>query len=175
MRTLSRFAVIAACAALLAGQAAAEPLEKLAGKLAKGLQGQPNKKVAVMDFSYPGGALSSGSSIVQERLTTYLVEGGNIVVVERSLIKKILEEKKLEATGLIDPATTKELGKILGVGVIVTGTLNDLPKNRTEVNARAIDTESGKILAASQAKIERTWTDLPVSPGGTVAVGPTTR
>jgi len=174
MKTLSRFAVIAACAALLAGQAAAEPLEKLAGKLAKGLNDQPNKKVAVMDFSYPGGAQSSGSSIVQERLTTFLVEGGKIEVVERSLIKKILEEKKLEATGLIDPATTKELGKVLGVAVIITGTLNDLPKNRTEVNARAIDTESGKILAASQAKIERTWTDLPVRPDGTVAPGSTT-
>ncbi|MBI5243094.1 MAG: VWA domain-containing protein [Elusimicrobia bacterium] len=175
MRTLSRFAVIAACAALLASPATgAEPLKKLADKLAKALKDQPNKKAAVLNFSYPDGALSSGSTIVQERLTTHLVEGGKIEVIERNLIKKILEEKKLETTGLIDPATTKELGKLLGVGAIITGTLNDLPKNKTEVNARAIDTTSGKILAASLTKIERTWTDSPVRPGGAVVVGPAT-
>ncbi|MBI4051899.1 MAG: VWA domain-containing protein, partial [Elusimicrobia bacterium] len=160
--------------ATLASTAGAEPLEKLAGKLAKGLKDQESKKVAVLNFPYPDGGTSSGSSIVQERLTTFLAESGKTEVIERNLIKKVLEEMKLETTGIIDSATTKELGKILGVGALVTGTLNDLKKNKTEVNARIIQVETGKILAAGQTKIERTWTDSPVRPAGTKTNGATT-
>ncbi|MBI4248730.1 MAG: hypothetical protein HY611_04435 [Elusimicrobia bacterium] len=148
--------------AALSSAAGAEPLERLAGKLGKGLRDQENKKVAVLDFPYPGGALSSGSSIIQERLTTFLVEGGKVKVIERSLLRKVMEEMKLEAAGAVDSATTKELGKVLGVGAVVTGTLNDLRKGKTEVNARVIEAETGRILAAGRAKIERTWSDSPV-------------
>ncbi|OGS04659.1 MAG: hypothetical protein A3G41_03085 [Elusimicrobia bacterium RIFCSPLOWO2_12_FULL_59_9] len=150
----------------LSGAAAAEPLEKLAGKLGKGLGDQENKKVAVLDFPYPGGGLSSGSSIVQERLTTFLVESGKVEVIERSLLRKVLEEMRLESTGVIDSETTKELGKVLGVGALVTGTLNDLGRGKTEINARVIQADTGKILSAGRAKIDRTWSDSPVkSPG----------
>jgi TolB-like protein len=138
---------------------AADPLKKLSAKLAKSMKDSPNKKVAVLSFGYTDGGSNSGSTIVQERMTTFLVEGGKLEVIERNLLMKILEEKKLETTGLIDPATTKELGKLLGVGAVVTGTLNDLSDKKTEVNARAIDTESGKILAAGMCEVERTWSD----------------
>ena len=98
-------ALLLACAA----PAAAEPLEKLSRQLQDGLKGQPVKIVAVLGFGYHDGAASSGSSIVQERLTTFLVQGGKLQVVERSLLRKALEEMKLEGSGLMDPQTTKEL------------------------------------------------------------------
>ena len=126
----------------------------------------------MLNFPYHDGGLSSGSSIVQERLTTFLVESGKIEVIERNLLKKILDEMKLETTGVIDEKTTKELGKVLGVSGIVTGTLNDL-KKKTEVNARIIHTQTGKILAAGSVKIKRTWTDLPVVPDKPVISNPT--
>lgn len=142
----------------------AEPLRKLAAKLEKGLSGQANKKIAVLSFPYHDGTTSSGSTIVQERMTTFLVEGGKIDVIERNLLKKVMEELKLGMTGLIDPKTSMELGRILGVGAIVTGTLNDVSSDMTEVNARVIEAETGKILAAGQAEIERTWKDSPAAP-----------
>lgn len=158
-------ACLFAAVALSAATVSAEPLEKIAKKLGGKLKDGKIAKVAVLDFQYHDGATSSGSSVVQERLTTYLASGGKVEVIERNLIKKLLEEQKLEMTGVIDPKTTKELGKILGVPVVITGTLNDLADKKTEVNARAVDTESGKILAAAQAEIERTWTDSPVKRG----------
>jgi TolB-like protein len=160
------------CAALAGPAHCADPLKKLSEKLGKGVEGRENKKVAVLGFPYPDGASSSGSTIVQERLTTFLVEGGSLEVIERNLIKKILEEKKLEQTGIIDPATTRELGRVLGVGAVVTGTLNDLPKGMTEVNARIIDSETGRILAAAQAEVERTWKDPPVKAGSAAPTPP---
>lgn len=159
MRALKLLCALSLSAVLASPASAADPLKKLSAKLAKAMKDAPNKKVAVLSFGYADGGTNSGSAIVQERMTTFLVEGGKLEVLERNLLKKVLEEKNLETTGLIDPATTKELGKLLGVGAVVTGTLNDLSEKKTEVNARAIDTESGKILAAGMAVMERTWSD----------------
>ena len=136
-----------------------QSLEKLAQKLEKGLKAKSNTKLAILNFPYHNGKLSNGSSIVQERLTTFIAGSGKIEVIERNLLKKVLEEMKLEATGLIDEKTTKEIGKILGVGAIVTGTLNDLTAGQVEINARVIQTETGKILTAGQAIVNKTWAD----------------
>ncbi len=167
MKTRPRLVLALSLLTFLAASASAEPLEKLARKLEAGLKGQPVKLMAVLSFPYHDGATSSGSTIVQERLTTFLVESGNVQVVERSLLKKALEEMKLETTGLMDPQTTKELGKVLGVDAVVVGTLNDLSKKKTEINARIIQTETGKILTAGQTSFSRTWTDDPIkTPAG---------
>lgn len=161
-----RISVLCLCLALSAGSAqGAEPLKKLSAKLEKGVKDEANKKVAVLSFPYADGGQSSGSSIVAERLTTFLVGGGKAEVIERSLIAKVMDELKLGATGALDAESTQKVGKLLGVGAVVTGTLNDLPKGKTEVNARLIQTETGRILAAGQADIERTWSDAPVRPG----------
>ncbi|MFH1540700.1 MAG: CsgG/HfaB family protein [Elusimicrobiota bacterium] len=145
----------------------ADPLKELAKKLEKGLLCQSNKKIAILNFQYPDGGLSSGSSIVQERLTTFLVEGNQAEIIERNLLKKILEEIKFEASGVVDTKTTQEMGKLLGVGSIITGTLNDISSSKTEVNARVIETQTGKIIVAGQTNIKRTWKDMPVKPSVT--------
>lgn len=140
----------------------ADPLKKMAKVLARGMGNLENKKIAILPFPYHDGAMSSGSTIVSERLTTYLVGKYEVEVIERSLLNKVLEEMKLGETGVVDQETTKEIGNILGVEAVVTGTLIDLPKNKTEVNARLIQTETGKILSAYNKKIKRTWKDEPV-------------
>jgi curli biogenesis system outer membrane secretion channel CsgG len=67
--------------------------------------------------------------IVAERLITGLVETGRFAVIERLLLEKLPEEQRLGATGVIDPSSTAQLGKILGVKTIVA---------RTVTNSRAI-------------------------------------
>ena len=171
MRKLSyASAVVLALALAGAVPAQAEPLEKMARKMEKALKGKENRKVAVLAFPYHDGRSSSGSTLVQERLTTYLAAGGKVQVIERNLLNKVLDEMKLENTGLIDKDTTHKLGKVLGVACIVTGTLYDLGAEKTEVNARLISTESGEILTAGLTKIARTWKDDPVRPGGATAL-----
>jgi TolB-like protein len=120
-----------------------------------------NKKIAVLPFPYTNGDISSGSSIVAERLTTQLAQRPEVQVIERSLLSKVLGEIKLEESGVIDPASMHQVGHVLGVGAVVTGTLIDLENQKTEVNARLIDAESGAVLSAATERIDRTWTDLP--------------
>lgn len=148
-------------AMFLAGAVFADEYDTLAKKLSKGVEKLPSKKIAVMSFPHHDGGISSGSLAVSERLTTRLAGIKGVKVIERSLLDKVLSEMKLETSGVIDSETSKKLGKVLGVDAIVTGTLIDLKDNKTEVNARMINTETGEILSAAVEKIERTWQDRP--------------
>ena len=144
---------------LISSSVVAGPIEKLADKLQKGLKTDTQLKIAVLDFNYTDGRNSQGPMIVQERLTTLLAQNKKLIIIERNLLKKILGELKLEASGVIDTKTAKKIGKLLGVDAIASGTLNDLKNSKTEINARIIETESAKILSASSAIIKKTWKD----------------
>ena len=144
---------------LITSTAMAGPIEKLAGKLQKGLKTDSQLKIAVLDFNYTDGRKSQGPMIIQERLTTILAQNKKLVLIERNLLKKIMGELKLGASGAIDTKTAKKIGKLLGVDAIASGTLNDLKNSKTEINARIIETESAKILSAASAVIKKTWKD----------------
>ncbi|MCG2726850.1 MAG: VWA domain-containing protein [Elusimicrobia bacterium] len=148
---------------LLYSNAAAGSIEKLADKLQNGLKTDTQLKIAVLEFNYTDGRNSQGPIIIQERLTTILAQNKNLTIIERNLLKKIMGELKLEASGAIDATTAKKIGKLLGVDAIASGTLNDLKNSQTEINARIIETESAKILSAASAIIEKTWKDTSSS------------
>ena len=145
--------------AVFCGGAWAQPLDKLAGKLSAGLKDRPAIKLAVLEFPYTGGKASEGPVIVQERLTTALAQNKKITLIERGLLKKVLGELNLQASGSIDEETVKKLGKMLGADAIVTGTLNDIKETQTEINARIVETETAKILAAASLSVKKTWKD----------------
>lgn len=69
----------------------------------------------------------------------------------------VLEELHLSETGLLDTKATKRIGQALGSDVIVTGTLIDLNKQKTELNSRGLLVDNGRIVTASRAMLNRTW------------------
>jgi curli biogenesis system outer membrane secretion channel CsgG len=140
-----------------AALAAPDPIEKIAKELADGIGAQHKLKVAVVGVSQYGNFVSEGAGFVSERLTTYLVKDRRFPVIERDHIAQILSELHLSETGVLDPASAKQVGKMLGADIIVTGSLIDLEKNQTEFNARALSADTGRILAASRAMLKRTW------------------
>ena len=143
----------------LCGAAWAQPLDKLADRLLSGIKDRPAIKLAVLEFPYAGGRASDGPVIVQERLTTALAQNKKITLIERGLLKKVMGELNLQSSGAIDDETAKKLGKMLGADAVVLGTLNDLKETETEINARIVETETGKILAAASSNVEKTWKD----------------
>lgn len=143
---------------------AGDPLKGVAVKLAKPLKKLKDPKIGLLIFPYHDGKISSGSSIVSERLTTSMAEIKGIRVIERRLIQKLLQEQKLSESGAIDQRTASQIGKILGVNVIVTGTLIDLDDDKTEVNARGLSIETGEVISAGAATIQRSWADRPKFP-----------
>jgi len=110
-------------------------------------------KIAVLDFKLQGKGFETEDlgEIVAEWLITTMVKDGRFDVVERRLLKKIIAEQQLSETGLLDQGTTAQLGKVLGVKVVISGSVMRI-KEIIEVNARIIDVESGSILAAESVK-----------------------
>lgn len=110
-------------------------------------------KIAVLDFELRGDSFKTKDigGIVAEWFTTTLVKDGRFEVVERALLQKIVEEQKLGMTGLIDDSSTAELGKILGVKTIITGSVLQI-KDTIDVNARIINVKSGSIVAAENIR-----------------------
>ena len=111
-------------------------------------------KIAVLDFQMQGDQSASSKDmgkIVAEWLITGLVETGRFDVIERRLLEKLLEEQKLGVTGAIDPNSAAQLGKILGVKTIVSGTVTSL-EGYTEINARLINVDTASIVAAEKVR-----------------------
>ena len=110
-------------------------------------------KVAVLDFQLQGEGYDTQDmgKIVSEWLITALVKEGRFEVVERRLLEQIFQEHKLIMTGVVDEQSATQVGKLLGVKVIISGSVLKL-KNYTEVNARIIDVESASIITAENAK-----------------------
>ena len=110
-------------------------------------------KVAVLDFQLQGEGYDTADmgKIVSEWLITALVKEGRFDVIERRLLEQIFQEHKLIMTGVVNERGATELGKLLGVKVIISGSVMKL-KNFTEVNARIIDVESASIITAERVK-----------------------
>lgn len=109
-----------------------------------------DQKIAVIEFSELKGseyAESAKGKLVSERLITNLVNSGRVTVIERSQLEKVIDELKLNLQGIIDSSSAREVGTLLGIDSLVTGTVIELAEN-TEINARMIDAKSGKIISA---------------------------
>ncbi len=115
------------------------------------------------------------STIVSDMLISALVQTGVFDVIERTQLQRLLEEHQLAKEGLLDPSTAAKAGKILGVDFILGGKLTefgikekreggaaviglltggaiDIRKStaRAVVDARLVDTSTGRILMAVQ-------------------------
>jgi len=105
------------------------------------------KIIAIKDFEVIMGRNKEVGKYVQEDITTALVNSGQFNVVERLKLQSVLDELKLTQLGLTDPEGAKEVGKLLGADVILTGTLAATGEE-WNVNLRLINTESGLITSA---------------------------
>ena len=112
-------------------------------------------KIAILDFRVEVDDIETKDmgAIISEWLTTEFVKAGRFEVVERRLLKEIMEEQKMVEYGLVDSKTAIQLGKILGVKAIISGSVYKL-RDVIEVNARIIDVEKASIVAAENVKSE---------------------
>jgi len=110
-------------------------------------------KIAVLDFDLKGSGFETEDmgAIVAEWFITAFVKEGRFDVVERGLLKKILYEQKLGMSGILDETTATKIGKLLGVKIIISGSVLKL-QNILEINARIIDVETASIIAAENVK-----------------------
>ncbi|MBI3552674.1 MAG: hypothetical protein HY077_09145 [Elusimicrobia bacterium] len=140
----------------------ADDYSRVAGELSKAAVRHGKRRVAVLPFQEGGGRGGSGGLFVSEKITGPLLNDERLEVVERTLLQSVLKEQRLQLSGAADPRSIKELGKVLGVEAIVTGTLLNLKDDRVELNARLIDAETARVLWVASARVQKEWAETLV-------------
>jgi TolB-like protein len=116
------------------------------------------RTVAVVDFTDLQGSVTElGRFIAEEMALGLVVAKKNLSVIDRTHLRTLMQEHKLGASGLIDPATARKLGQIAGVQALVTGTLTPFADS-VRVVIKVLDTETALVLTAASMDIAKTKT-----------------
>lgn len=89
-------------------------------------------RIGIMAFSNSWTDLNG----VENLFAKYLIRHG-FKVVERAQLESILREHNISVSGYLDPATTREIGRILGVDVLLIGEVSSYTPARTELTMTA--------------------------------------
>ncbi len=140
------------------------------------------KRIAVVDFEDRSGWGHNIGQGLADMLVTELVKSGKFMVIEREELNRILEEQGLGMSGAVTPQSAAQVGKLLGVEIMVTGSISEFGekksgiggsigklglggkltkrKARAVVDIRLVNTTTGEIVLAETAVGEASSTGL---------------
>ena len=107
---------------------------------------------AVVEFQVRGGLDEQSGAIIADQMMAAIANTGRFVLRDRlplSAAAKIAKASELGETGLLDPKTAAELGRLYGLDAVVTGGVYKLGDLIT-VTARLIDTKTASLLRSGQ-------------------------
>lgn len=133
------------------------------------VEAQQKVRIAVMDFANNSGWTYWGEQLgaaAADELMTQLVKSGEFTVIERERLHTILAEQQLGMSGAVNPSTATRIGELLGVQVILTGSITQFSIDRksggigpvsanyteaeSRLDVRIVDTTTGEILLVAE-------------------------
>ncbi|MCL2184814.1 MAG: InlB B-repeat-containing protein [Treponema sp.] len=108
--------------------------------------------VALVSLASPSTAFSTQ---VLTRLESAIVSNGKLIVVDRANLDKIRAEQGFQLSGEVDDESAKSIGKLLGAGAIVTGSLTDLG-DVYSLTLKAINIETATVAVSYLADLTKT-------------------
>ncbi len=130
-------------------------------------QGANKIRVAVMNFENNSSWYYWGDNLgraAADELVTQLFNTGEFSVIERSQLDAVLAEQNLGQSGLVNPTQAASVGRLLGVQLILTGSITKFSIDRkgggfggfraeyseaeTNLDIRLIDTNTAEIMFA---------------------------
>lgn len=113
------------------------------------------KRLAVMDFEDKTGHGSwhIGSGMA-DMLTTALVKSGKFMVIERQQLEAVLKEQAMGLSGAITPQSAAQVGKLLGVELMVIGSVNEFGEKEGRVGGSVGSKLGGKLGGIHRVGVE---------------------
>jgi curli biogenesis system outer membrane secretion channel CsgG len=140
------------------------------------------KRIAVVDFEDRSGWGHNIGTGLADMLVTELVKSGKFMVIERQELSKILEEQGLGMSGAVTPQSAAQVGKLLGVELMVMGSVSEFGEKksglgggigklgfggkltkreaRAAVDVRLVNTNTAEIVLAETAVGEESSTGV---------------
>jgi hypothetical protein len=126
-------------------------LTKLTENLASLIKDHGSKKVTVLDFTDLDGNTSEIGKYVAEQMTVdFVMKKREFSILDRANLKKIMDEHKLTASGLVDPDNAKKLGMFAGVDAMIFGKI--VPATgKVNVTTTIVTTDTAEIIGGGKA------------------------
>jgi len=133
----------------------AQDLKKLATDVAARIHAMNHERVTVVDFVDLDKKPSKLGKYLAQQLQASLAEPDfKLMVVDQSQLGQLLDQMSKLNEGLIDPATSRELGKVAATEVIIVGTV--MPSSMTvRLDVRAIDLQTAKLITGGSTSLAR--------------------
>ena len=158
-------------------------------------------RVAILDFDFASTGLTGSAFTfangggpgqgISELLTNRMVQNGSFSIIERSRVAEVLREQNLGASGRVNASTAAQIGRILGVDVVVVGSVTrfNLEERRSggsilgigssrrrqtadvQVTARMINTTTSEIIAVAEGSGQSEQRGNSISIGGLFSSG----
>lgn len=109
---------------------------------------------SMIPFSPEKPATASNAEYFSEQMGFSLSKNKVFLIVERKDMQKILEELKIQGTGIVDDKSAAAAGKLMGARMIITGRLY-LTRDNYEIFMKLLRVETGEVLAVNKLKIDR--------------------
>ena len=116
------------------------------------VQAQDRMAVAVMDLEGRGSSAMEAATLT-DRLRSEMVNVGVFQVVERGQMEMLLEEQGFQQTGCTSAECAVEMGKLLGVQAMATGSIGRLGTMWT-LDVRMFDVGTGEISKVSSRNFQ---------------------
>lgn len=146
---------------------------------------QKSFSVAILPFEAAGNLrLSWGQKEeilegITQMVTDRLANHPDLILIERNRIKDLITEQHFQHSGAVDLSSAVQIGRLLGVDIVVLGSLNEFSLTsrsgvgfgplqlsgttaRTVLSARLVGVEKGQILGAIEAEGKETGFDLTI-------------
>ena len=94
-----------------------------------------------------------------QRLETSLIESDKFIVIEKSEREEILEEQKIQSSGICDTDCIVEVGQLLGAEYLMVGEIIDL-SGLYQIDIKIINVEKGDITEKVTQEVEGKVKDL---------------
>lgn len=116
----------------------------------------PAEKInyAVMPLKNGDGVTEGEASLITDRLRIEIFQTGEVEMMEREQMQDILKEQGFQNSGACDEESCLvEMGQMLGVERMITGSLGRLGATMFMLNLRVIDVGTGKLLSVESVDI----------------------
>ena len=122
---------------------------------------QPGDKelIAVMDLGMLEGSKAQGAALTNQ-LRTEVLKTGKVTLVDRSQMDAVLNEQALQQAGCTSQECAVDVGKILGIRKIVTGSVTKISDNLWQVSVQLIDVETSETVKAETFNHRGSFEDL---------------
>ena len=98
--------------------------------------------IAIVDFDAIDISINESRSLTQ-RLTTEMISLGVFQVLERTEMKRLLDEQKFQYSGCVNMKCAIEIGKMIGARYMVVGSISKLG-TMYSIDSRLINVETGE-------------------------------